>query len=122
LSPILNAGSVQYPAHDGVTQTDILDPPASNHNHRVLLEVVSDAGYIGSDLHTISQAHSGNFSDGGIWFPRRLSRHFGNHSPLERRIEKDGMILFVVKTARQSNRLGFASDYLPFASDELIYG
>ena len=100
LSSILNTGSIQYPAHDGVAQADIFDTSASNHDHRVLLEIVSDAGYIGSDLHTIGQADSGNFSDGGVWFPRRLSRHFGNHSPFKRRIEKDRMILFVVKTAR----------------------
>ena len=50
----LHAGGIQHTAHNMVADArQILDPPAAQNHHRVLLQIVADAGDVGRNLHAV---------------------------------------------------------------------
>src|SRR6202521_2433881 len=56
LLAVADAGCIQRAAHDVVLHgRQVLDPSAAHQDHRVLLEVVSNAGDVRRDLHPIGQ-------------------------------------------------------------------
>ena len=81
---------------------------------------MADTGDVGGYFHTISQTDPGDFSDGGVWFFGSFGRNFSSHSSLEGGVKKYRTVLDSIETARQSNRLGFASNLFSIASNKLI--
>ena len=65
--PLAHAGGVERPAHDVVLHRgQVLDATATDQDHRVLLEVVPDAGDVGGDLHLVRQADAGDLPKGRV--------------------------------------------------------
>ena len=68
-----NALGVQSTADDVITHTrQVLDTAASDHNDRVLLQVMTDAGDIAPNLHAIGQTDTGDLA-------QRRIRLLGGH-------------------------------------------
>ena len=60
LAAVLNADRIQRAAHDVITHAgQILDAAAADQNHRVLLQVVPDAGNVGGHLDAVGRAARG---------------------------------------------------------------
>ena len=50
-----------------VTHTGkVLNTTAADHDHRVLLQVVADAGDVGSDLIAVGETHTGDLTQSGV--------------------------------------------------------
>src|SRR5688572_4789639 len=65
LLAVAHAGGVEGAADDVVLdRREVLDPPAADEDHRVLLEVVADARDVGRDLHLVRQANAGDLAKG----------------------------------------------------------
>ena len=75
LSTVLGTGlhttidtlSIQSTTDDVVTHTGkVLYTTATDHNHRVLLQVVADTGDISGDFHTVGQANTSDLTQCGV--------------------------------------------------------
>ena len=53
----------------------VADPPTTNNNGAVLLEVVVDAGNVGCDFLAVCEPDTGDLPQSGVWFFGRLSPH-----------------------------------------------
>src|SRR5919201_1996509 len=61
LLPVRHAGRVERAPYDVVPHTrQILDAAAPDQHHRVLLQVVPLARYVGGHLHTVGQPDTGD--------------------------------------------------------------
>jgi len=86
----------------------------------VFLKIVPNTWDISSYFHSVRQTHSRNLSDGGVRLLWSFGGNFSGYSALKRRIIEYRPIFNGIKTARQSNRLGLAGDFLSFVLDKLI--
>src|SRR5271157_1784477 len=67
LFPVLYTTGVKRAAYDVVSNTrQILNPSATNQNHRVFLEVMTDTRYVRGHFHAVRKPHSGNLAQGGV--------------------------------------------------------
>src|SRR5688500_3435025 len=86
LLAVLHAGGVEGAADDLVADTREVAYPTGAHQHdRVLLEVVSDAGDVGRDLHLTGQPHTGDLAQRGVRLLRRDGVDAGADAPSLRR-------------------------------------
>ncbi len=90
LVALLNAGSIQRTANNGVTYTGQVFYTTTAHKHNgVLLQVVSLSRNVGNDLDAIDQTHLGHFPQGGIRLLGRCGIDTGaNPALLRTRIER----------------------------------
>ena len=119
---LLDAGSVELAADDGVTDTDVLHATTADEDNRVLLEVVTLSRDVGSDFHTIRKAHTSNLTNSRVWLAGGLGRNARTDTALERRIEIGRAVFERVKATTEGSGLGFidtAATTLPY---ELIDG
>jgi hypothetical protein len=87
----------------------VFDTAAANEYDAVFLEVVALVGNVGDDLIAISQAHLGNFADGGIGLLGGAGHDLHADAALKR-------------VASQGGSLGFETGGAPGMPDELIDG
>lgn len=120
LPPRLNTGCVKHTANNGVTKADILYAAATDHNHRVLLKVVTDTWDVSSDLHTVGETNPRDLTDSGVWLLWSLGGDLYSCSPLERRIIENGAVFDGIETTRQSNRLCFLGELFALLLYELV--
>lgn len=81
LSTILNASSVQGAADNVVANTgQVFDPSSTNHDHRVLLEVVANTRNVGSYLKAGSQTNPRHFPQGRVGLFGRGGIYAGTHA------------------------------------------
>ena len=67
LHTALNALGIQSAADDVVTNTgQVLDTAAADHDHRVLLQRMTDTGDVGGDLVAVGQADTGDLTQSGV--------------------------------------------------------
>src|SRR4029453_4914812 len=63
---------------------EVLHTPAAHEDHRVLLQVVSDARDVGRDLHLVRQPHAGDLAQRGVRLLRRHRAHLETDATLLR--------------------------------------
>ena len=67
LHTALHALRIQSAADDVVTHTgEVLDTAAADHDHRVLLQRMTDTGNVGGDLVAVGQADTGDLTQSGV--------------------------------------------------------
>ncbi len=120
LLAFLYSRSIQPSTDDVVAQPEVLDAPTADDDHGVLLELVTFSGNVRSDLHTVSEAHACNLSDGGVWLPWGHRGDLRAHTALERRCVYNRAILDVVESTTHGDGLGFADHLLAAAFYELV--
>src|SRR3984957_1853834 len=94
LLPVLDALGVQHAAQDVVADAgQILDAAATDHDHRMLLQVMALAGDIADDLETVGQPHLGDLAERRIRLLRRRRIDARTHAALLRaRLEMTGLL------------------------------
>lgn len=122
LAALLEAGGVEFAAHDGVLDADILHAAAAKKHDGVLLEVVSFARDVGSHFHAVSKADAGDLTDSGVRFARGLGSHLGAHTTLKRRRIEGRAVLKVVKATTKSQDFRLAAFVLATLLRELLDG
>ena len=122
LLPTFDASGIEYAANNRIAEANIFDTTATQKHYRVFLKIVPDARNISRYFHAVGQAHSGNFSNGGIRFLGSLGCNLDGHSTLKRRVEQDRAIFDGIESARQSDRLRLAAEFLPLIFYKLIDG
>jgi len=86
LLPVGNALGVIHSADHFITDTrQILGPSAFDHYDRVLLQIMTDTGNIGSNFHAVRKSYTGDLTQRGIRFFRSSRSNFKTNPPLERR-------------------------------------
>ena len=77
---------IERTADDVVTHAgEVLDTAAADHDHGVLLQVVTDTGDVSGDLVTIRQTHTGDLTKSGVRLLRGGGTNGGAHTSLLRR-------------------------------------
>lgn len=121
LIPVGNALCVQRTADNVVTNArQISYPSAADQNHRMLLQVMPDAGDIDGCLQTVGQSHSCNFSHCGVRLFRAGGRDFRANASFLRRRLVDGSVLQRVKALLKHRRLRLVVFASPPLSDKLV--
>ena len=98
-------GSIQLSADDGVAESDIFHTAAAHEYHRVLLQIVPLAGYVGGDLHAVGEAYARDFADSTVWLTRRLGGDAGTNTALERSRVEGRTIFERIKSPPQGDGL-----------------
>src|SRR5262249_60909416 len=81
LFAVSDAGCIQRPANHVVTNAwQIFHAASANEHNRVLLQIVADAGNIGSNLDSVRQPYAGYFAQRRIGLLRRLRIYARAHS------------------------------------------
>ena len=97
-------------ANDMITDTrQILYPPTTHENNRVLLKIVTFARNVGDHLIAIRQAHLGDFSQGRVWLFRRARHHLRANAATKRAVG-------------QRRRFRFDGNLFTAFADELVDG
>src|SRR5207253_2501332 len=85
LLAVLHADGVERAADDVVANAgEILHAAAADEDHRVLLEVVSDAGNVARDFHPVREADTGHLAERGVRLLGRRRIDAGAHATLLR--------------------------------------
>ena len=116
---LVEAGGIEFAAHYRVADVDILYAAGAQDNHRVLLEVVALAGDIGSNLHTVGQAHAGDFTYCGVRLAGSFGGYLGAHSAFKRRRVEDRLIFKRIEAAPESGRFRFCFKLCASFADKL---
>jgi hypothetical protein len=87
----------------------ILHPSAPNHNHRVFLKVMTDAGNVGGNFKTGSQANPRHLTEGGVGLFRSGGIYASTNAT-------------TLRAALEGWRFGLFSEFLTLAADELLNG
>src|SRR5207249_5016640 len=67
LAAVLHADRIQRATHDVIAHSrQILDTPAANQHHRVLLQVVADARNIRGDFDAIGEPYASDLAQGRV--------------------------------------------------------
>src|SRR5688500_5412957 len=86
LLAVLDPLGIERAAHDVVAHArQVLDAPAADQHHRVLLQVVPLAADIADDLETVGEADFGDLAQRRVGFLRRGGIDAGADPPLLRR-------------------------------------
>src|SRR3954468_20037813 len=117
LLAVAHAGGVERAAHDLVAHArKILDPPAADQDHRVLLEVVPLARDIGGDLHPVGQPHARDLAQRRVRLLGGDRRDPGAHAPALRRRDR----LLVALRGLEAGRRDLLLGALAALADQLI--
>src|SRR5438309_2648108 len=107
LLAIPRAGRVQGAADDVVAHArEVLHPTSTDQDHRVLLQVVPDAGNVGGDLDLAGQPHARDLSQRGVGLLRSggVDAH-ADAAPLGRALQRRGLRLLRSRLAAIPNKL-----------------
>jgi len=80
---LFETSSIELTANDSVAKTDVLYTTTADQNYRVLLEVVTFTGDVGSDFHAVRQADASDFTDSRVWFTRSLGGNASTNTALK---------------------------------------
>src|SRR5690606_24742783 len=93
LLAVLHAGGVQGAADDVVAHArEVLHTTATDHHHRVLLEVVTHAGDVGRHLDAVGQADTGHLAEGRVRLLRGRGVDAGADTTLLRALLEGGAL------------------------------
>ena len=121
LHTALHALSVQSAADDVVTHTrEVLHTATADHDHRVLLQGMTDAGDVSGDLIAIGEADTGDLTKSGVRLLRGRSTNCGANATLLGRGEVGLLVLQRVKTILQSRGVGLVSRLLSALANQLV--
>lgn len=120
LLALVDTCSIEASADDRIAKPDVLHATTTHHHHGVFLKLVSFSGNIGSDLHSVREAHTCDLTNSGVRLARGHGCDLGTHATLERRIVGDGTILDVIETTTHRHRLRLRRNMLAITFDELI--
>ena len=98
---LFEPGGVELATHDRVLHADVLDPPTTKQNDRVLLQIVAHARNVGGNLHPVGESNTGDLTDSRVRFPRSLRSHFRTHATLEGGRIKSWSVLECIKTTSE---------------------
>jgi len=104
------------PPYDMVANAgEIFDPAASDHNDRVLLQVMADPRDVSRYLHPISQPHPSDLPQSGVRLFGSGRSYLNTDPPLERGTfwQFDRPHLQSIKPPLQGRRLAFLGRYCP---------
>src|SRR5215212_5329794 len=95
LLAVLHALGVERAADDLVADTrQVLHATAAHEHHRVLLQVVTDTGDVGGDLHPGGEADTGHLAQSGVRLLGSRGVHPGAHTAtLGRTLERRRLVL-----------------------------
>ena len=112
---------IQSTTHDVITHTgQVLNTAAADHNHRVLLQVVTHAGDVAPDFHAIGQSNTSDLTQSGVGLLGGHGLDGGADTALLGRSQIDGLLLLGVETLLQSGGSGLVSDLLTALSYQLV--
>src|SRR5512138_1678664 len=90
----LDADGVEGPADDVVAHArEVLHAAAADEDHRVLLQVVADAGDVARHLEAVRQPHAGDLAERGVRLLRRRRVDARAHAALLRRLTEGRRLL-----------------------------
>jgi hypothetical protein len=108
LLTVSNAHGIQSaPNHVIANAWEVLNTATSDQDDRVLLQIVANAGNVGSHLNAIGQTDAGYFSQRRVWFLGSLRIHASTDTPLLR-----GTV--------ESRTRGFVFDLLATLANKLV--
>src|SRR4051812_43932730 len=107
LLAILYPLRVKHAAQNVVAHTgQVLHPAATDHHHRVLLQIVALAGNVPDHLETVGQPNLRDFAKCRVGLLRRRRVDAGTHPTLLRTLLKRGHLLFrMLRDARFADEL-----------------
>src|SRR5262245_40537025 len=107
LLAVLHALGVEHAAQDVVANTrQVFHAAATDHHHRVLLQIVALAGDVADHLEAVGEPHLRDLAQGGIRFLRRGRVDARAHAPLLRALlQRRHLLLRVLRHARVADQL-----------------
>src|ERR1700721_3285913 len=107
LLAVLDALGVQHASQNVVADTgQILDAAATDHDHRMLLQVVALAGDIADDLEAVGQPHLGDLAQRRVRLLRRRRVDARAHAALLRaRLQMAGLLAVGLRLPRLADQL-----------------
>src|SRR5665648_88993 len=110
LLAISHTSGVEGRANDLVPDSwEVFDPAAPDENHRVLLEIMPDAGDVGGDLHPVRETHTRHLAQSRVRLLGRGGVHAGAHASL-------------LRSSSERRRLTLLGQLSAAFSYQLIYG
>lgn len=86
MSSAFDAGRIQDSTDDVISDTDqVFDAASSEHDHRVFLQIMPDAGDISGHFHAVGEANPRDLSQGGVRLLGSGGGDFDADTALERR-------------------------------------
>src|SRR5688500_4648929 len=124
LPPVADAGRVEGAADDVVLHgRKVTDLAAADQHHRVLLEVVPDAGDVGGDLHPVRQPHARNLPERRVRLLRGARHDLqADATPLRRATSCARGLLEGVQRPAQRRGLDLLDGRLATLADQLADG
>src|SRR5687768_5437097 len=124
LPTISHAGRIERAADDVVLhRREVLHAAATHQHHRVLLQVMADAGDVRGDLHAIRQAHAGDLPKRRVRLLRSARHHLEAHAaPLRRATSLARGLLEGVQRPAQRRGLDLLDGRLATLADQLADG
>src|SRR5574344_17380 len=121
LHTALHALSVQRAADDVVTHTgEVLDTTAADHDHRVLLQGMTDAGNVSGDLVAIGETDTRDLTKCGVRLLGSGGTDCGANAALLGGSQIGLPVLQRVHTILQSRRVGLVSRLLSALANQLV--
>ncbi len=107
-----DALAVEHTAHNMITNTrKILDASAANNDHRVLLQVMTDAGNVRVDFHLVGQTYFGDLTQSRVRFFGSHGTHLSTHTAFKRVAftQLYDPVFQAVKSSLESRRFTFTA-------------
>jgi hypothetical protein len=98
----------------------VTDTSASDQDHRVLLEVVTDTGDVGGSLQTVGQTDSRDLTKSGVRLLRAGGGNLGANASLLRGRLIGGRVGQGIETVLEHRSLGLVALVMTTLSNELI--
>jgi hypothetical protein len=121
LHTALNTLGIQRTTDDVVTNAgQVLYTTAADHNHRVLLQGMTDTGNVSGDLVTVSQTDTSDLTQSGVRLLGGSGSHGGADATLLRGGQVGLLVLQRIQALLHSGRVGLVSSLFSTLLDQLI--
>lgn len=117
---LIETCGVETTTDDSVLDADVLHATTTEHNNRVLLEVVALSGDVSSYFHLVREANTGDLTDSRVRLTGGLRSHLHAHATLERRRVERWAVLEGVEATTKSHDLRLATGGLAGLLGELV--
>jgi hypothetical protein len=98
----------------------VLDTAATDHDHRVLLQRVTNTGNVGGDLIAVGQTDTGDLAQCGVRLLGGRSSHGGADATLLRGGQVGLLVLQRIQALLHSGGIGLVGSLFPALLDQLI--